>query len=236
MRHPWIVALIVAACGPAPRPGVDDDDGAGDDDGGGGGHDGGTETMVDAPASTADAAPDATPPGIISGGPCLSGANGATAYRVKWIAAGSQAQVVYEVNGLPDTTRDHTGAFGLQIGYVPQFVDPFLGDGGLQLDGGNFVDIELSTAGIAQIGVATLAIFGRSFNTTTSGSFTWQTFDGTGSAPMNSVSNVAPYAWYSAEMTTELSPGDAGVLLRIKAGPASGSLVVHRIELCMQAT
>jgi hypothetical protein len=36
-------------------------------------------------------------------------------------------------------------------------------------------------------------------------------------------------------MTTEIDAGDAGVLLRIKAGPSSGSLVVNRIELCMQA-
>jgi hypothetical protein len=36
-------------------------------------------------------------------------------------------------------------------------------------------------------------------------------------------------------MTTEISPGDDGVLLRIKAGPSSGALVVNRIELCMEA-
>jgi hypothetical protein len=118
---------------------------------------------------------------------------------------------------------------------VPQFVDPFLGDGGLLLDSSDFVDLELTTGGIAQIQTATLSIFGRSFNTTASGSFNWQTFDGTGSTPTNFVSNVAPYKWYSADMTTEISPGDTGVLLRIKAGPSSGSLVVNRIELCMQA-
>ena len=37
-------------------------------------------------------------------------------------------------------------------------------------------------------------------------------------------------------MTSEISPGDAGVLIRIKAGPSSGSLVVSRIEICMEAS
>jgi hypothetical protein len=37
-------------------------------------------------------------------------------------------------------------------------------------------------------------------------------------------------------MTTEISPGDPNVLVRIKAGPASGVLVVNRIEICMQAS
>ena len=37
-------------------------------------------------------------------------------------------------------------------------------------------------------------------------------------------------------MTTELSPGDSGVLIRIKAGPSSGVLVVNRIEICVQAS
>ena len=37
-------------------------------------------------------------------------------------------------------------------------------------------------------------------------------------------------------MTTEIVPGDTGVLIRIKAGPSSGSLVVNRIELCLEAS
>ncbi len=212
----------------------------------------------DASAGTADAAPslpdaalpapdadppppDAAPPppdadpGVLTGGPCISGATGATAYRVRWIDAGGAAQVVYEVNGLPDTSRDHTGAYGYTIPFTPSFVDPFLGEGGLLLNSSSFVDIELSTAGVDAIDTATLSIYGRSFNVTTSGSFNWQTFSGFGSAPTNLVSNVAPYAWYSADMTTEIEPGDDGVLLRIKAGPSSNSLVVNRIELCMEA-
>ncbi len=181
--------------------------------------------------------PDAGGGGIITGGPCSSGAAGATAYRIRWAGngSGSTAYPVYEVNGLPDTSRDHTGAYGYSIGFTPTFVDPFLGDGGLQLDSSDFVDIELSTAGLSQIQSATLSIYGRSYNTTTSGSFNWQTFDGYNEAPTNLVSNGAPYQWYSADMTGEISPGDSGVLLRIKAGPSSNALVVNRIELCLQA-
>lgn len=183
---------------------------------------------------------DAAPPadansGVLTGGPCLSGAAGSTAYRVRWLGSGGTAYVNYEINGLPDTSRDRTSAYGNQIGYTASYVDTFLAEGGLQLNGSNFIDIELSTEGLSSIQSATISIFGRSYNTTTSGSFRWQSFDGVGSAPTNLVANSAPYQWYSADMSTEIQPGDDGVLLRIKAGPSSNSLVVRRIELCLQA-
>ena len=167
----------------------------------------------------------------------MSGAAGATAYRIRWAGngSGSTAYPMYEVHGLPDGSRNKAGAYGYQIGFTPTFVDPFLGEGGLQLNSSSFIDLELSTVGISQISSATLSIYGRSYNTTTSGSFNWQTFDGTGSAPTNLVSNSAPYEWYSADMTAEISPNDDGVLIRVKAGPNSGSLVVNRVELCMEA-
>lgn len=174
---------------------------------------------------------------IISGGPCISGASGQTAYRVRWLGngAGSTAYPGFEINGLPDTSRDDTGAYGYQIGFTPSYVDNFLGDGGLQLNASSFVDIEMSTLGISSIQSATLSIFGRSYNTTASGSFNWQTFSGSGSSSTNWVANSAPYEWYSADMTSALAAGDDGVLLRIKAGPSSSSLVVNRIELCIEA-
>jgi len=239
----WLV-LVLVACGPGSR--ADD----GDDDGSGGGRDSGmhdaTSTTGDGSTTTSDGStttsdgsvvtPDAAPVGVITGGPCMSAAPGATAYRIRWANSGGTAYVIYEVNGLPDKTRDHTGAYGYQIGFTPSYVDPFLAQGGLQLDGSDFVDIELSTVGVSSIANATLAIYGRSYNTTTSGSFNWQTADGYGQTPQNSVSNVAPYAWYKGDMTTEITPSNGGVLLRIKAGPSSGALVVNRIELCMQAS
>jgi hypothetical protein len=207
-------------------------DGGGNTDGGGGGNDGGGGTSDGGIVVT----PDAAMPGVITGGPCASGAQGATAYRVRWANSNGTAYVVYEVHGLPDKSRNKAGAYGYQIGFTPSYVDPFLAQGGLQLNSSSFVDLELSTVGLATLSKATLSIYGRSYNTTASGSFNWQTFEDTGSTPTNSVSNVAPYAWYAGDMTSAISAGKNNVLIRVKAGPNSGALVVNKIELCVVAT
>ncbi|MGE0397366.1 MAG: hypothetical protein AB7T06_11640 [Kofleriaceae bacterium] len=257
MRSALALALV-AACGsphrslpdaperedvdaPSAIDGGTSDDGGGGDDGGGTG-DGGPDDGGVTDGATADSTmmplPDAAPVGPITGGPCLSGAAGQTAYRVRWAGgsgASSTAYPVYEKNGLPDHSRDHVGAYGYQIGFTPRYEDVFLAQGGLVLDSSDFVDIELSTVGLASIQSITLSIYGRSFNTTTPGSFTWQTFEDVGAAPQNLVSNSAPYEWYSADATGMMSAGNGGVLVRIKAGPSSGVLVVNRIEICMQA-
>src|SRR5690606_34242492 len=78
------------------------------------------------------------PPGVIDRGPCSSGAAGATAFRIRWAQSGSSAYVVYEVHGLPDTSRGKAGAYGYQIGFTPQYVDPFLAQGGLLLNRSDF--------------------------------------------------------------------------------------------------
>ena len=246
MRNIALACVVFGfGCGTARSVGGDDTGGGDDDpprhdastmtDGNGNGGDGGT-TGGDGSVTGGDASTSSDAPiGIITGGPCLSGQPGQTAYRMRWAQSGSTAYPVYEVNGLPDKSRDKTGAYGYVIGFTASYVDPFLAQGGLQLNSSSFVDIELSMAGITSIQSAKLALYGRSFNTTASGSFNWQTFDGTGSTATNAVSNAAPYAWYAGDMTTELTAGDNGVLLRIKAGPSSGALVVNRIELCMQA-
>ncbi len=182
--------------------------------------------------------PDAGRPdaGRPTGG-CLSGAAGTHVARFRWEGSGpgSRAYVAYEANTLPDRSRWRASAASRSIGYSPVFGDPFLGEGGLDLSGSVFIDVELSTAGLSPGGTATLAIFGRSYKTTASGSFSWQTFSGTGATPSGSVSNVAPYRWYRADVTTALPAGDDSVLLRIKAGPPSGSLVVRRVEVCFNA-
>jgi hypothetical protein len=183
---------------------------------------------------------DTTPPpdtstGPITGGPCLSGAPGATAFRFSFYDGGGEALVKYEVDGFPDKSRGKAGAYGYAIGFTPSYVDPFLAEGGLQLDDSDFVDVELSTVGLTTIRSVTLSVYGRSYDTTTSGSFNWQTFVDVGATPTDFVSNVAPYAWYSADATSAFTAGDAGALLRIKPGPSSDSLVVHRIELCVDA-
>ena len=177
--------------------------------------------------------PDLSSGGVITGGPCVSGAAGATAIRVRWVNAGGTAQVQYEAFGLPDRSREKVAAYGYQIGFTPQFSDQFLGPGGLVLDSSDFVDVEVSTQGVPSISSATLAIYGRSFDTTTSGSFNWQSFSGSGATPTDFVSNVAPYQWYGATLEAAFPAGDNNILLRVKAGPSSGVLVVNRLEICV---
>lgn len=174
--------------------------------------------------------------GLITGGPCLGSAVGATAFRVSWYDSGGRATVRYDVHGLPDKSRWKIIVAGRSIPYTPQWVDPFLGPGGLGLDSSNFIDVELSTAGLSSISNVTISIFGRSYSTGSSGSFNWQTLRGIGSTPLNSVSNVTPYRWYPGDATTEVRAGEAGLLIRIKAGGGSNSLVVNRLEICMVAT
>lgn len=141
----------------------------------------------------------------------------------------------YEANDLPDRARWRVTPNSRSVGYRPVFTDVFLGEGGLELSGTGFVDVELSTAGLGSIDRVTIAVYGRSFNTGASGSFRWQTFAGTGAAPANLVANSAPYEWYGADATEAFAPGDDGVLLRIYPGPSSGALIVNRLEVCFDA-
>ena len=183
--------------------------------------------------SDAFVAPDAR-----TGGGCVSGASGTHVVRFRWrgSGAGSTAYVDYETNTLPDTSRWRVTANSRSIGYRPVFDDVFLGEGGLDLEGTAFIDVELSLSGLSSLRGVTLAIYGRSFNTTASGSFEWQTFDGTGAARWGLVANSAPYEWYGADATTEFTAGDAGVLLRIHPSGPSGALIVNRVEVCFDAS
>jgi hypothetical protein len=172
-----------------------------------------------------------------STGVCSSGATGTRVVRFRWTGSGtgSTASVVYEANTLADTSRWHVSAASSSIGFSPVFVDTALAQGGLDLEGTVFMDVEISTAGLSAIDRTTIAIYGRSYNTTTSGSFNWQTFNGTGAAPTNLVSNVAPYRWYQADATAAFRPGEATALVRLRAGPSSNALAVNRVEFCFDA-
>lgn len=173
--------------------------------------------------------------GLVS---CLSGGTGTHVVRFRWegTTSGGRATVRLEENTLPDTSRWRANAYSRSIGYTPVWRDPFLGEGGLELSGTVFIDVELSTAGLGSVSNATLAIYGRSYNTTTSGSFEWMTFSGAGASPHGGVSNSAPYEWYGANATTALPAGDDGTLLRIEAGPPSNALIVNRVEICFTAS
>jgi hypothetical protein len=188
-------------------------------------------------ADTGTIAKDTGPTGPITGGPCASGAAGATALRIRFYNGGGKPTVSYDVWGLPDKSRQKVGVYGYSIGYtVGPWADPYLGEGGLALDSSNFIDIELSTIGLSSIPRATLSLYGRSYNTTASGSFSWQTAKGIGATPSNSMWNSTPYRWYGGDATAYFTAGNGGTLLRIKAGPSSGSVVVNKIELCMEAS
>jgi hypothetical protein len=180
---------------------------------------------------------DTSTGGPITGGPCVSGTAGATAFRVSFYNGGGKPTVSYDKWGLPDKARQKVSVYGYTIPYtVPGWADPFLGEGGLQLDSSNFIDIELSTSGLSSVKSVTLSLYGRSYSTGTSGSFTWQTSKGTGATPSGSMSNAAPYKWWPGTVVGAIVAGDAGILLRIKAGGPSGSVVVNKIELCMEAS
>jgi hypothetical protein len=171
-----------------------------------------------------------------SPGGCISGATGTYAARFRWAGNGpsSRAYVQYDLNNFPDASRWKAGAYSRgAVGYQPVFTDTFLGVGGLEMGGTVFMDVELSTARISTIRKVSLAILGRSFNTTAGGSFSWQSFDGTGATPSGFVSNVAPYRWYVADATAAFRPGNPGVLLRISPGGPSGTLIVSRVEICI---
>ena len=250
-----LAVLVLAACGHQ-RPQQ-----AGGDAAGGGDSGGKHDAMVldasglqDAGGNDANGSHDAgggrdggaldafvprdAPTGTISGGPCLSGATGATGFRIRWAGttSGSTAYVVYEKDGMPQGAGDRAGAYGQgQIGFTPTFVDPYLGDGGVALDGSDFIDMYISTAGVSSISQATLSLYGRSYNTTAPGGFNWQSLDDVGQTADDFVSNSAPYQWYSADMTSAIGPGESGYLLRLRAGGQSGALVVNRVELCLVA-
>jgi hypothetical protein len=173
-----------------------------------------------------------------SAGDCVSGATGTHAVRFEWLGNGpnSRAYPSYVVNELPDTTRWRITANARSFNYQPVFGDTFLGPGGLIMQGTTFMDIELSTGGLSSISNVSLAIYGRSYNTTSPGSFSWLTFDGSGAAPSGIVANSTPYQWYRADATSAFVPGNAGVLLRIEPEGPSNSLVVNGVEICFDAT
>jgi len=185
--------------------------------------------------SGAPDASDGSAVGPITGGPCSSGAAGATAIRIEFIDAAGTADVQWLVEGDPDRSNDTAGTYGYTIPFTPSYVDQFLAQGGVALDDSDFIDIGMSTVGLTSITSATLSLYGRSYDVSTNGSFNWQTFDDTGQTATDFVSNVPPYQWYSTDMTTGIAPGEPNVLVRIKAGPSSNSLVVNQVEICVVA-
>jgi hypothetical protein len=248
--HSILAITIVAACG-GDRTGYGDpkrDAHTGDIDSNNGNGDASTNGSHDASANNSDARGTSADAGRfdaattfdaainLNPGGCVSGVNGTHAARFRWDGTqNSTAHVVYESNTLTDTARWKAGAFSRgAIGYSPVYSDTFLGVGGLEMGSTVFIDVELSTARLATLRHVTLSIFGRSFNTTTSGGYAWQTFDGSGETASTAVSNEAPYQWYRADATDAFVAGNDHVLLRIS--PTTTNLIIKRVELCFDAT
>jgi hypothetical protein len=84
--------------------------------------------------------------------------------------------------------------------------------------------------------LATVVACGGVIGCAASGSFNWLSFTDSGQTATDFVSNVPPYRWYLADIGDTIAAGDAGVRVRIKAGPSSGALAVNRIEICLAAS
>ena len=167
---------------------------------------------------------------------CVSGAAGNYVARFSWQGSqGSTAYPRYEMNTLPDSSRWNVSAASTSIGYSPIYDDTFLGPGGFDLETPAFMDVQLSTVGLSAIRAVTIAIYGRSFSTGASGSFSWQTFTGNGATPANLVANSTPYRWYAGDATIAFVPDDNTVLLRVRPGASSNALIVNRVEICFDA-
>lgn len=90
-----------------------------------------------------------------------------------------------------------------------------------------------------QINGATLSVYGRSYNVTTSGSFeAWSPIYGSIFSKANSHSNAWPYQWVSVDDSANVQlndpPGLTGI--RLYAGPNSNDLVINTVELCIDGS
>ncbi|MFO0579891.1 MAG: hypothetical protein U1A78_38445 [Polyangia bacterium] len=161
--------------------------------------------------------------------PCMRG-SGWAAFRFKYSGSTSAS---LEAFGLPDRSNWEA---------VPAFSTSFtdaLHGGGINIASGNWILIRFSLEGLTRISGATLSIYGRSYNTTASGSFrAWSPLYGDISSPANSVSNAWPYTWTSVDYTANVRVGDAKGLtgIRLYAGPSSSDLVINTVELCIDAS
>lgn len=159
--------------------------------------------------------------------PCTNGP-GWVAFRFHY-EPGTTSAFLDEL-GLPDSSNwEAVPAFSTQV------TDTLHG-GGIEIASGNWILIRYSLAGLSVINGATFSVYGRSYDTTASGSFdAWSPLYGDAASPTSSVSNAWPYAWTSIDYSTQLAVGDDPGLtgIRLYAGPASDDLVIHTVELCI---
>jgi hypothetical protein len=232
MKHVLVALALLAGCGKHGAQ-LADAMGGGDGQRGDDASTGVTDGAVglDGHSGAMDAAVDA-PLGVVTGGPCLSGATGATLLRITIDDVHDVATVVYDADGTPDHSG-YVGIYGYTIPYTPFYDDTF-GGGGLDLDSDDFVDFTASTAAITHLTSATLSLYG----TTTAGTsgFSWQSTLGYGETSPSYVTNTLPYTWTSVDVTSILAPADAHSWFRIKTLASENGIIVKKIELCVVAT
>lgn len=183
-----------------------------------------TGVVQDLTAGPADLS--GSPVDLAGKSPCTTG-GGWTAFR--FVFDGSTSART-EVFGLPDRSNWQAGP-----AFAATYEDALHG-GGVTITSGNFLLVRFSLDGISRINSATLSVFGRSYNTTASGSFRgWSPLYGDISSPTNSVSNAWPYKWTSVDYTANVRVGDNKNLtaFRLHGGPSSGTVLVKRVELCI---
>jgi hypothetical protein len=161
--------------------------------------------------------------------PCMRG-TGFAAFRFKYSGSTSAS---LEAFGLPDRSN-----WEAVPAYSTSYTDALHG-GGINIASGNWILIRFSVEGLTRISSATLSIYGRSYNTTASGSFrAWSPIYGDISSPPNSVSNAWPYEWTSVDYTANVRVGDpkGTTGIRLFAGPSSSNLIINTVELCIDAS
>ena len=237
MKWTALVVLALAACGQ--RQGGQTVDGARGSDGDTGAADARSATRdasagIDARAGASDAASAAidAPVGPVTGGPCASGASGATLLRVRIDDVQGQAEVVYEADGTANHAG-YAGIYGYVVGFTPAYFDD-IGGGGLSLDSHDFVDLTTSTAAISHLQTMTVAIYGRAIAGHTG--WHWQSSLAAGQTAVDLVGDTVPYAWYTADVTPAFQAGDGHAFVRIKTLDSQNAIIASRIELCANGT
>lgn len=184
-------------------------------------------TDDDGGTTTTDAGGDAKQ--NLLGPPCSHGA-GFVAWKFHYNGSTSKITDVYS---LPDSSN-----WDVAPAYSTSFVDSIHG-GGIEIGSGNWLLIRFSVAQMSQIKGATLSVYGRSYNTTTSGSFDgWSPIYGDVKSQTNSHSNAWPYQWVSVDYSANVKVGDPPGLtgLRLYSGPNSNDLVINTVELCIDGS
>lgn len=141
--------------------------------------------------------------------------------------------VVVDTLGLPDRSN-----FQASTGVLATYEDAARG-GGINLVGSDYVLIRFSLNGLTRISSATLTMFGRSYSSTTKGSFRAKSpLHGTIATPANAVDSAWPYDWTSVDYTANVRVGDAkaDTAIQLYAGPSSNNLIINTVELCLDAS